>query len=822
MLHLNQHPKVLKNRYKLLQVATNFKTGLQTVLCFALCLGGLAESVAQNRAFEGIARDLGHYRQHALQEKLFLHLDRPVYGCGETMWFKVYNVDGTLHRPLDMSKVAYVEVLDVTQSPVLQAKVTLKEGIGNGSFALPTTLSSGNYTVRAYTNWMKNFSPEFYFEQPITIVNTFRSIEPVIASKTAGYSIQFFPEGGNMVAGVANKVAFKAIDEKTGKGINFEGDLLDQRGNVVATFKPHRFGIGHFAFTPAQGQTYTARLKAADGQSFSHPLPKVYEQGYTLHLEEAGTNQLKLTVNQVGMQGEQVYLLGHTRQVIAVSEAATVNQGIASFLVDKKMLGDGITHFTVFNDRQQPVCERLYFKQPAQLLQLNVATNKPQYSIREKVTLDLLTPSNGSAANLSLAVYKLDSLQGAVSSSIESYLWLSSDLKGNIEHPVYYFSGTGASDREAMDNLMLTHGWSRFKWDEMLGKTVAAHQYLPEYNGHWVTGKVTHKATGKPMQGITAYLASPGKHPRFYNAKSDAEGLVRFEVKDLFGSKDIVMQTDFRKDSTYHFEIFNPFSEKYAGSKLATFHLSEQLQQDLTMRHLQVQVQHAYMGGYSNRFSASGLDSVAFYGAGTEQYLLDDYKRFKVMEEVMREYVPGVQVRKQGGSFRFMVFDRPYKTIFQQNPMVLLDGVPVFNIDKIMAFDPLKVKKLDVVTSRYFHGPLVYDGLVSYTTYTGDLAGFELDSRSLLQAYEGLQQQREFYAPRYETEEQQRSRLADFRNLLYWAPEVRLEANQNGTVNFYTSDQVGTYLVVIQGITENGVPGSQVATFRVEQPLVME
>jgi hypothetical protein len=154
--------------------------------------------------------------------------------------------------------------------------------------------------------------------------------------------------------------------------------------------------------------------------------------------------------------------------------------------------------------------------------------------------------------------------------------------------------------------------------------------------------------------------------------------------------------------------------------------------------------------------------------------------------------------------------------------MVLLDGVPVFNIDKIMAFDPLKVKKLDVVTSRYFHGPLVYDGLVSYTTYTGDLAGFELDSRSLLQAYEGLQQQREFYAPRYETEEQQRSRLADFRNLLYWAPEVRLEANQNGTVNFYTSDQVGTYLVVIQGITENGVPGSQVATFRVEQPLVME
>src|SRR5690606_22349584 len=173
-------------------------------------------------------------------------------------------------------------------------------------------------------------------------------------------------------------------------------------------------------------------------------------------------------------------------------------------------------------------------------------------------------------------------------------------------------------------------------------------------------------------------------------------------------------------------------------------------------------------------------------------------------------------VRTRSRSFHFMVHNRPYKSIFRQNPMVLMDGVPVFSIDKIMAFDPLKVKQLDVIPSRYFHGPLEYEGLVSYQTYTGDLAGFELDARALMQSYEGLQLEREFYAPVYDTVEQKKSRLADFRNLLHWAPEIKLEASNAEQISFYTSDQPGTYLVVVQGITAAGETGSQVLQIRVD------
>ncbi|CAM3440080.1 hypothetical protein POKO110462_02920 [Pontibacter korlensis] len=816
---LKQESKVPKKLYRQLMRLSVAALGIM------FSLGHTPHAWAQNGALESIAKDFDQHRKKALQEKLFLHVDRPAYICGETMWFKLYNVDGTLHKPLDMSKVAYVEVLDASQKPVLQAKIALKEGVGSGSFILPATLVSGNYSVRAYTNWMKNFSPDLYFEQAVTIVNTLQKLPVQEVPKGAALTAQFFPEGGNMVAGVANKVGFQVVDQATGEGVAFKGEVHDREGNKVAEFEPHKFGIGHFIFTPAKGGEYTAIIKLADNRSLVKKLPSAYEQGYALQLEDTGAAQLQITVNQAGVQGEQLYLLGHTRQMIAIADVAVVSQGRAVFLVDKKLLADGIIHFTVFNANKQPVCERLYFKRPTQTLQLNVAADKAGYNSREKVTLDLLAEAGvgkAASANLSLAVFKLDSLQKNTGSSIESYIWLTSDLKGTIESPSYYFSAEGAADREAMDNLMLTHGWSRFKWEDVLGKEPASYKFLPEYDGHQIRGRVTSSATSKPTEGVVTYLASPSKLIRLYNSTSNADGFISFDMKDFFGDRDIVLQSNYTKDSTYHFEVFSPFSDKYGQKSQLPFNLSEELEHELTLRHVQAQVQQAYFSSYSNRIKPANVDSLAFYGKPDEQYFLDDYKRFKVMEEVMREYVPGVQVRKQGGKFRFMVFNRPYRSIFNNNPMVLLDGVPVFDIDKIMAFDPLKVKKLDVISSRFFNGPLIYEGLVSYTTYKGDLAGFELNPKALFQAYEGLQLEKEFYAPSYETTEQRQSRLADFRNLLHWEPNLSLEAGKGNKLNFYTSDQAGTYLVVVQGVSGDGLVGSKVHSFTVKQPRVLE
>ena len=148
------------------------------------------------------------------------------------------------------------------------------------------------------------------------------------------------------------------------------------------------------------------------------------------------------------------------------------------------------------------------------------------------------------------------------------------------------------------------------------------------------------------------------------------------------------------------------------------------------------------------RFLTPAMDTVPFYGKPDEKYLLDDFTRFPTMEEVMREYVPGVMVRKRKEKFHFLTVDRISNTLYRDNPLVLLDGVPVFDINKIMNYDPRKVRKLDVMTRKYFLGNLSFEGVVSYTTYQGDLLDFEMDPRAFTINYEGLQLEREFFSPR--------------------------------------------------------------------------
>lgn len=155
--------------------------------------------------------------------------------------------------------------------------------------------------------------------------------------------------------------------------------------------------------------------------------------------------------------------------------------------------------------------------------------------------------------------------------------------------------------------------------------------------------------------------------------------------------------------------------------------------------------------------------------------------------------------------------------MFRENPLVLLDGVPVFNVNSIINFDPLKVWRLDVVASRYFYGRISFMGIASYKTYTGDLAGFELDRRAWVTPYDGLTWQREFYSPVYETEDQIKSRLPDHRTLLYWAPDVKTNDDAPTELVFYAGDLPGTYLMHVEGLTPDGMPGTTQLTFEVEE-----
>lgn len=760
---------------------------------------------AQDAVTNNIIQQFNAYRTNNLQEKLYVHTDKNFYTAGETCWFKIYATDASFNKPLGLSKIAYVEIITADHKPLLQAKINMDNASGSGSFQLPFSVPSGNYLLRAYTNWMKNFSAAYYFEKQITIINTLRQPAWNANDTTTNYNIQFFPEGGHLVTNIESVVAFKIMDN-TGKGVDGRGYILNQRNDTVITFQTLRYGMGRFNLAPVKNDSYKVTVITPDKQTIVASLPEVDNEGYVMHATNQPGDKIKISVTTNVSNEPVLHLLAYTRQSLKAALSAPVSNQVAEFTIDSKDLGEGISQFTIFNNDRKAVCERLYFKRPQQRLSTTIATDSSVFNKRNKVNITLSTSiaDQPVAADLSVAVVLLDSLQQLSTENIFTYLWLSSDIKGKIEHAVSYFTDSSSTGNEAADNLVLTQGWRRFSWKDVTSNTSVVKKFLPEIDGHIITGTVTHKTTGLPAANINAYLSVAGKPFRFNYATSNTTGHIQFDVTNFYGTNEIVLQTNTGADGNYRVDIATPFSDQFSTTSFNRFLLNENDRTELTNRSVATQVQQVYATSNAQRFYNEGLnDTAAFYGKGFKTYLLDDYTRFITMEEVMREFIKEIRLRKNRDQY-YMEIRKTNEVDFTGKPLVLLDGIPVFDVNKIIALDPLKVKKIDVVASGYFYGPLITDGIVSYSSYNGDLAGMPLDPSTLIVDYAGLQLQREFYIPVYDTPEKIESRLPDFRNVLYWNPYAGTETNGKRVLNFYTGDLTGKYAVIVEGITATG------------------
>jgi hypothetical protein len=785
---------------------------------FILCLFGSLYSSAQTNVTAKMNAGFVNNISNKIHEKVFVHTDRSYYVGGEILWFKTYVTNAANNQPISLSKVVYVEILNSRHEPVLQSKISVKNGTGSGSFSLPLSFESGTYELRAYTNWMKNDSPDHFYKKFITIVNTTKNLDQSLVKNPVKYFAQFFPEGGNLVNGLNSVVAFK-INDDAGKGAAAEGIVVDQSNDTVARFQTGKFGMGKFLFTPQNGKHYTAIVTLKDNSVIKKDLPDALENGFVMHVRDEA-NQLKVSVSSSNETNQHLYLIAETNNQIGFSQTGSLQNNQATFTINKDNLKEGIAQVTLFTENHQPVCERLYFKRPANKMLISKTTNKANFNFRDKVNIHLSTKDvagNTLAGNLSVSVYLLDSLHHADDANIYSYLWLSSELKGIIESPDFYFKNDNAETNEALDNLLLTQGWRRF--DE---KNVSVNKpvvtYVPENRGHIIIGKVTSEITGKPVPDILVYLSIPGRRVQLYGCSSDSEGMVHFDLKDFYGPSQIILQTNGEKDSLYHLEVFSPFSEDFSGNEFPALHLSEENGDELQAANLHMEISNAYHQNDLQKMQPLLIDTLPFYYKPYKTYLLDNYIRFTTMEEVMREYVAEVNVVKKQKRYHFSTFNapgfelhdkQPAQTMFTRDPLILLDGVPVFDVDKIIAYDPLKVQKLEVVASKYIWGPIISDGVLSYTTYKGNLDGYTFDPRDLILDYDGMQQQRVFYSPGYSTEKEIQSRLPDFRQLLYWSPNVLTNEKGNGNISFFTGDVAGKYLVVLQGISENGNAGSE-------------
>ncbi len=786
-----------------------------TVLGFYFLLQDVhgQSDVAVSRISESFQQNQSRY----VQEKLYVHTDKESYISREMIWFRIYEWNALSGRPLTLSQIAYVEVLDKNNLPVIQEKISLKPGETFGSFIIPVGLPSGTYQFRAYTSWMKNFAPEYYFMKPIRIINPRDLAEDRTAIGDEKYDLQFFPEGGNLVQQIRCRVAFRITDVH-GKGLDGLGILMNSAGDTLLQFRPLHFGLGHFEFTPDSGQTYHSEIRLSNGKRIVKDLPPVYPEGYVMNVSKVREHEVLIQIHvSPEFDREDVYLFIHGTGSSLKPIKRQLTNSAAEFMIQAQDLEDGISQITLLDKNEKPVCERLYFKYPEKKLLIGTAVDA-EYKPRSKIELTMAT-SNYSGqpvpADLSLSVYRLDSLQNTNADNIVCSYYLTSEL-GAIEFPAFYFSGGDESRENEMDNLMMTHGWRRYKWGNGFDQGAEKFEFAPEMHGHIIHGKLLNSA-GLPSSRKTAYLSVPSGRTQFRSTLSDEMGNLKFEMPDFYGSGEIIVQTDPREDSSLHIDIASPFSSRFAHFTVPDFSIPGKNSATLRDQMINEQVLHVFDGPLINRFTTASVDTNSFYVTPDEKYLLDDYTRFLSMEEVMREYVHSANVILKKGRFELYLADNARHTFFSDSPLMLIDGVPFFDVNELFQQDPKKIRRLDLMNREYALGNRTYKGIVNMTTYQGDLNGILMSPQASVLDYPGISEQREFFSPVYETENEINSRVPDYRTLLFWSPQILTGNRGSQVIHFYTSDLPGHYAVVIQGIAENGQPGSQVSFFSIKK-----
>ena len=468
------------------------------------------------------------------QEKVYLHLDKPFYTAGEDLWYSVYLVDGSSHKTNAESGVVYVELINPDDEIVEHQAIRMEDGQGRGEIRIQKDWVTGKYRMRAYTNWMLNFDPSFFFDQELAIYNSLAEV-PSEAPENLDYSLRFYPEGGDIMADMVNRVAYKAVDQN-GKGIDVKGEIFNSENKAVARFDTKNLGMGSIYFKPHAGEKYFALVKY-NGTEKRIPLPDAKSSGYRISANNQKSNTIILTVEASETYHEEnFYIIGQSRGRIYYESKEVITKNGVVVEIPKIRLPDGVFQITLFDHEGNPHCERLVFIDHEQDPEIEVFPNREDFGARDEVELKIrLTDLDGSpvAGKFSLAVTDGEQVvKNEKEGNILSNLLLSSDIKGTIEQPGSYFQNRDKTSISNLDLLMLTQGWRRFAWSSVMENKAPPIKKFVEKRGLTVTGVAVDPSDKTPLTDtdITALFISKSQ-PLSGFVKTDRIG--KFQLAEL-------------------------------------------------------------------------------------------------------------------------------------------------------------------------------------------------------------------------------------------------------------------------------------------------
>jgi len=888
-------------------------------LSFLFIFAGFSAFKMDDDPFTQLLKKLDEYTNKSPQEKVHLHLDKPYYAIGDDIWFKAYVLNTKSQGPSNISKILYVELINEKDSLKKQVKLPLMSGITWGDFKLTDSLGEGNYRIRAYTNYMRNFGTEFFFDKTIKIGNSwankvftqtkydftkenntdkvtanihfedkngiaykedevsyevqldYRSIAKgktktnlsgdavinfannhtflskagkiiatitldnkqkitksiPITSTSNDVDVQFMPEGGSLIEELPQKIGVKAINS-AGHGEDVKGTIIDDSGNPVTSFETNYLGMGNFVFTIQSGKTYSAKIKFKDGSERDVKLPVAQKSGYAITVNNIDTGKvtLKIMASTDLINGDELKVVAQQGGNVYYVSKAKVDKQVLVATIPKKKLPAGVVQFTLFSGATQPIAERLIFVNNKDDL-IDVALNASGVSTTRKgkasFSFDATNQQKPILGSFSVAVTNATKVTPDEDneSNILTSLLLTSDLAGHIEKPNHYFLNDDIKTQKELDNLMLTQGWRRFLWKNVINNIGQNITYKPEQSMS-VSGTVTKG--NKPVVGGKVMLMATKGTIFILDTVTNAEGKFVFDNLSFPDSTRFVVQARTKTERK-----FVDINLDIVPGQIVT--------KNKNSADIDINVNNTLMkyikesDNYFNEMMRLGLlersikleevtitekrnpakNSSNLNGAGRADYVMtaNDLSTCFSLSQCLQGRLPGV-------IFRGNV---PYLMRSQNTPMsIIIDGMQVESdfLDNITPSDVESIELLKSISNTAIYGMYGGGGVIIITTKRGggDYSYNRYAPGVVNLNPKGFSVSREFYSPKYDAATN--SDKADLRTTIYWNPQVVADKDGKAKFEFYNANDPGSYRVVIEGIDAFGHLARKVYTYEVK------
>ena len=764
-----------------------------------------------------IVEPLESYAASHPTEQLHLHTDKNTYFSGEKVWFKAYaNINNT---PSYLSNKLYVQLFRKGES-MAQVLVPLSNGVGHGSITLPEYLKEGSYLIKAYTNWTDTLEDAHHFYKNIQIGLSPTSVE----GKKSPLSLRVFPSGGHIVSDVENKVAFELTDEQ-GQYINAPLELVDDNSRIIQTIYPTWQGKGSFTYIPKGKQSYTLRMTSNIAVSTS--LTPSSDISTNMLIKEEG-EFINVHVNSNKLRQESVHLLisGGDR-IAGIRHVKVKDKKVIS--INKSSLIDGVNQLTLFDDRYQPIAERLYFKYPTAKTDIKLLMGS--YSATNRGPSELVIRGEDNIRSASVSVSHADLFE----ENNQENIWISTYLRPHVTGNIVGLAPPIADDERLsrrLDLLMLVNGWRKYNWNKIRQQKLFQPDTISLPRGLDVEGILTQGNKRKPIGQELLYLIANDSDAALHQSYTDEAGRFTFKNIQYTDSTDLIFRVIGKSKSRTDLQIqFDSLQwNEHVGFK------NYQIAAKSSAARKAIPPKQSQLLALSN---SSGSDYVLqdplasasstakktynvprLFTAQDGQYLsmdnvaVGEKNNLFNLIETRFSGVRTLLIRTPAGGSRWTILvNRHVNAAPSKEVMVLVDNIPVDAEYLAKQINPQDIASMQLLNNSeaVMLGAAAINGAVVIYTRRNTAESLKKSPDFVQARLKGYQAYKSFYLPNHDSSA---DTAPDYRSTVYWQPNVD---NDSRSLRYYNGDLTGRMRVVLEGFTTTGLPIRSVQYYNVER-----